>query len=262
MLEITNASCGYKNKHHIRYVIKNLDFNLSPGEILCMLGSNGIGKTTLFRSVLGSLQLLGGDIRIDGTSLLTMTKQDRAKLISYVPQSHTPPFPYKVLDVVLMGRAVHINSVSAPKKKDIAIAMGALERLQIISLSERIYTQISGGERQLVLIARALVQDTKYLLMDEPTSNLDYGNQIRVLKVIKMLAREGKGVLFTSHYPDHAFLCDSNVVIIESESAYQKGYCKEVINEEIMKNIYQIDTKVIEAENKNGEKVNYCIPFL
>lgn len=262
MLEIKNVACGYKKNKKTRRVVSNLSFSLREGEILCMLGANGIGKTTLFRSILGAISLLEGDILVNERSIVGLSKQERARYIAYVPQSHIPPFPYKVLDVVLMGRAAHLSAVSSPAEKDLRIARDALERLGIVKLEDRTYTELSGGERQLVLIARALAQETQILLMDEPTSNLDYGNQIRVLQEIKRLARGGKGILFTSHYPDHAFICGGKAVVLKNENEHMTGYCNEIITEETMREIYRIDTKVMETEMKNGEKMNFCVPYL
>lgn len=262
MLEIKSVTCGYKKKKQTRNVVNNLSFSFMEGEILCMLGANGIGKTTLFKSILGGLPLLKGDILVNGQSIIGLSKQERARYIAYVPQSHTPPFPYNVLDVVLMGRAAHLSAVSSPGAKDVMIAEDALERLGIIHLKNRIYTELSGGERQLVLIARALAQETQILLMDEPTSNLDYGNQIRVLQEIRKLAKDGRGVMFTSHYPDHAFLCASKVVVLKNADEHMEGYCNEIITEETMRDIYRIDTKIMKAEMKSGEEMNFCIPYL
>ena len=169
----------------VRVVAENLSFSVKPGEILCVLGANGAGKTTLFKTLLGSLRLQGGGIQMDEKPLSEYSLRKRALKIGYVPQFHTPPFPYKVLDIVAMGRTSSLSLFSAPSNKDFVLAQNALDALEASHLTHRVYTELSGGERQLVLIARALVQDPEYLIMDEPASNLDFGNQARVLSRIR-----------------------------------------------------------------------------
>ena len=194
---------GYRQRHGVKEVLRDLSFDWDKGDLLCILGANGAGKTTLYRTMLGLLPVLKGKIMIDGQELHAYGAPVLAKKIAYVPQYHNPPFPYRVFDVVLMGRGAHISNIGTPSEEDCRIAQQMLERMGISGLRDEIYTQISGGERQLVLIARALTQQTDYLLMDEPTSNLDFGNQIRVLKEIRKLADEGMGICLTSHYPEH-----------------------------------------------------------
>ena len=167
-LEINNVSCGY---HH-GTVVKDISVGLTSGEILCVLGPNGVGKTTLFKTILGFLRPQGGEILLDGENVRTWPRRRLAMVIGYVPQAHTPAFPFRVLDVVLMGRTAHIGLAASPAKADVAVAETALDVLGVSFLRDRIYTEISGGERQMVLIARALAQQPRFLVMDEPTANL------------------------------------------------------------------------------------------
>ena len=204
MLEINKAVFGYTGKNKRKTVLENVSFSLDKGELLCILGANGVGKTTMYRTILGFLPLLEGELLVDGRDIRQIPREQLAKHIAYVPQYHTPPFAYSVYDVVLMGRGTHISRFSSPGRKDELIALEMLERMGISHLKDDVYTEISGGERQLVLIARALAQQTEYILMDEPAASLDFGNQMRLLGVIRNLTKEGIGVAFTTHYPDHA----------------------------------------------------------
>lgn len=264
MLEIQNADCGYicRKKRHKKLVIRDISFTLDDGEILCILGKNGIGKTTLFKSILGSLKLHGGRVLIDGDDVTKLSRSQIAKVIGYVPQSHVPAFPFSVLDIVVMGRTAHLSMASSPSAADTKIALCALETLGISHLREQVYTEISGGERQLVLIARALTQEAKLLIMDEPTSNLDFGNQIRVLRQIDLLAKRGIGIILTSHYPNHAFLCSTKVLVMKGSGDYIVGTAEEVITEQLMKEIYGIDTQVVTIHSPLGMSIKSVVPFL
>lgn len=257
ILEIKNLSCGYGKK----VIVNNFNAKIESGEVLCLLGPNGVGKTTLFKTILGALPAKGGDITIDGKRLRTLSKLEFAKQISYVPQAHTPPFPFKVIDVIVMGRTAHLSSFASPGKKDFALAEEALCQLGVEYLKNRIYTEISGGERQMVLIARALVQNTNFLMMDEPTSNLDFGNQVRVLETITRLAKERNlGIIMTTHYPDHAFYCDSRVALMKRGNQYQEGDARSVITAENMNEAYGIYTHILNGEY-DGETIYACVPI-
>jgi iron complex transport system ATP-binding protein len=152
-----------------------------------------------------------------------MGAKARARLIGYVPQSHAPPFPFKALDVVTMGRTAHISLFSAPSKNDVEIAEASLESVGAAHLADRVYTEISGGERQLVLIARALAQQPQTLIMDEPTANLDFGNQVKTLALIGRLAEMGLAIILTTHFPEHAFMCSSKVAMIKNRDVFMQA---------------------------------------
>jgi iron complex transport system ATP-binding protein len=257
-LEIKNLCCGYKK----RPVLKNINIEIEAGEILCILGPNGVGKTTLLKSILGFLKIISGEIILNGTKINNLSNIQLAKYIAYVPQVHTPPFPYKVLDVVVMGKTAHLGYFESPSKKDYKEAEEILEKLGVGYLKALIYTEISGGERQLVLIARALIQNPRILIMDEPTSNLDFGNQIRVLKKINELSKIGISIVMTSHYPEHAFLCSAKIALIEKNGDINFGSADEIITEENMKKAYGITVKLAEFNKDNGEKIKTCIPII
>ena len=177
MLSLHDISVGYGT----RTVVYDVSFRIRTGEVVCLLGPNGSGKTTLFKAMLGLLPLQAGEMRLEGKNVRRWSRRDYARHIAYVPQLHVPSFPYTVLDMVSMGRTPYLGACSSPGPSDRRIANEVMEEISIAHLRDRPYTEISGGERQLVLIARALAQRPQFLIMDEPTSHLDYGNQIRTL---------------------------------------------------------------------------------
>ena len=249
--------CGYgKNT-----VLQNIGIAVSSGEILCLLGPNGIGKTTLFKTMLGFLPALGGTISIDGKSLGALTQQETARYIGYVPQSHSPPFAFQVLDVILMGRTAHLGVFGQPEKKDREIVEQIIETLGIGALRDRLYTELSGGERQMVLIARALAQEPAFILMDEPTSNLDFGNQALVLEQILKLKDRGIGVIMTTHYPEQVLLLNTRVTLIKKDKTVHTGTAKEVLTGENLRETYGIPVVVMEVAYQN-RSLPFCQPIL
>lgn len=240
-LELADLSCGYSGNA----VLEHVSLRLEAGEVCCVLGPNGVGKTTLFKSVLGSLPLLGGRVLLDGQDAIELTQAQLARKIAYVPQAHTPPFPFTVLDVVEMGRTAHLGLLSAPSQNDRALALEALNTLGIAQLSDRLYTQISGGERQMVLIARALVQQADVLVMDEPTASLDYGNQVEVLSYVRQLADAGFSVLMTTHAPDHVFRCADTVLAVRGNGSYGFGPVEAVMTEELLRELYGVELQIL-----------------
>lgn len=257
-LEVKDAVCGYGTKK----VVENISMSVEPGEILCLLGPNGVGKTTFFKSILGFLKLLDGEILLNGESINKLPKKRLAQLVGYVPQAHTPPFPFSVKEVVVMGRTAHLGMFASPTPEDEKIAEQALDTLGISFLQDRIYTEISGGEKQMVLIARALTQQPKILIMDEPTSNLDFGNQIRLLEQINRLSKNGMGVIMTSHFPNHVFLCSSKVALMQKDNDFIIGAVDEVVTEENLRSAYGINVRITSIEDANGTVVKSCVPLL
>ncbi|WP_088226807.1 ABC transporter ATP-binding protein [Desulfosporosinus sp. FKB] len=255
-LEVCSAVCGYGR----RDVIKGISFSVSSKEIFCLLGPNGVGKTTLFKTVLGFLKLRGGSINVDGEDISQWSRKKYAQVIGYVPQTHTPPFPFAVSDVVIMGRTAHLGSFSTPALEDRIIVRDVMEELGIMHLKDRIYTEISGGERQMVLIARALAQQPQFLVMDEPTSNLDFGNQMLVLRQIRKLSARGIGVIMTSHFPDHAFLCSSKVALLRKEG-FEIGRPDEIVTEENLQEVYGVRVKITSTPVAGG-LVKACVPLI
>lgn len=256
-LAVRDAVCGYSDKT----VVDKISFDVSGGEILCLLGPNGVGKTTLFKTILGFLKLKSGTISVDGEDVRKWPRRRFAQMIGYVPQAHTPPFGFKALHVVSMGRTAHLDAFATPTAQDQRIAIAAMRALQIEHLSDRVYTEISGGERQLVLIARALTQQPRILVMDEPTSNLDFGNQVRVLRQIKKLAAAGLGVVMTTHVPDHAFMCATSVVLMHHEG-FEVGQAEDIVTEANLRRVYGVDVKVARTRSTDGQVLTACLPLL
>jgi iron complex transport system ATP-binding protein len=181
LLEARDLTIGYGRTR----IASSLDLSVIAGSVTCLLGPNGVGKTTLFKTLLGLIPPLSGTVEIDGSDLSQLDRQTIARQIAYVPQAQIAEFPYTVIDLVVMGRTAHLGAFGGPRRADHEAAMAALDKLGIASLAERDSTQISGGQRQLVLIARALAQRTRIVVMDEPTASLDLGNRILVLDTIR-----------------------------------------------------------------------------
>lgn len=257
LLELRNVACGYEASHPI---LTDVNFTVESGEICCLLGPNGVGKTTLFRSILQLMPTLGGEIRIDGQDIRHWKSAHLAKYMAYVSQYHVPPFPYQVKDVVLLGRVNSTGYFSQPKKEDFEIVENVMEDMGIRHLRDRSYTDISGGQRQLVMIARALAQQPHFLVLDEPTASLDYGNSVRVLKQICKLKDLGYGVIMTTHNPDQAFLCDSKVALLQRDEPVKYGYAVDVIVEKNMRSAYGVDIDIVEYVNPRGKRMRLCAP--
>lgn len=255
-LKLNNLSCGYGQRN----VVDSISLEINGGEVIGLLGANGCGKTTLIKTILGLLPTQGGEVLLDGKNIKHWTSAQIARVIGYIPQMHTPPFPFEVLDVVLMGRTAHIKPFASPSPKDVKIAEQALEMLNITYLRDRIYTEISGGERQLVLIARALAQEPRILIMDEPTSSLDFGNQIKVLSHVKQLAGLNLAVLMSCHFPEHAFLYSNRVVLLNEGKILHSGTPAETITAERLKTLYGVEVEIVSVRNRFNKELKVCIP--
>lgn len=238
-------------------VLKDVSFSVGEGELMSVVGPNGVGKSTLFYCLLGIFDNYKGKISIKDIDIKNLGVQEMAKLIAYVPQSHFPSFNFSVFDMVLLGTSVQISSVSTPGKKQIQLAESAMDRLGISHLRERGYTKISGGERQLALIARALVQQTNVLILDEPTANLDFGNQIRVLEQIRSLTKEGYTIIQSTHNPEQAFMYSDRVLAMHRGRVLADGSPSEIVTEELVHKLYGVDVKI---KSLYRDKVRVCIP--
>jgi iron complex transport system ATP-binding protein len=245
-------------------LLHDVSFTVGSGDIFCLLGPNGAGKTTLLRCILGVQRMQGGHILIAGREVHTLTARELARHIAYVPQVANPSVPFSVTEMVLMGRTPYVRALAVPTHADLEMALWALDKVGIGHLAPRLYTEISGGERQLVLIARALAQQACLLLLDEPTANLDLGNQIKVLQVIRELAEQGYAVLMTSHLPDHAFLLRSRVALLAQGQIAVSGWPEEVVTDAVLSQLYNTRIRVAEVAvpEAGNAVVHVCIPLM
>lgn len=241
MLGVKDLAFGFPG----RTVGREVSFSLGAGEVMCVLGPNGGGKTTLFRTLLGLLEKHSGSIVLGNTPLQELSRSAIARRVGYVPQGHAGYFAYTVREFVLMGRTAHLGAFAAPGPRDREVAERVLASLDIAHLADRPVTHISGGERQLALVARALAQEPRLLVMDEPTASLDFGNQVRVLQRISALASSGIAILFSSHAPDHAFLAARRVLLLGEGRALEIGAPQEVIRADTLQRLYGVAVQVL-----------------
>jgi len=248
MLEIRDLWFSYSKG----YVLKGINVKLRKG-VGCLLGPNGVGKTTLLKCVCGALRPAKGEVLLDGRDVLKLSYVDRAKLVSYVPQELSLRFPYTVLSVVLMGRTPHLNILAGPKEGDVKAALEALELLNIKHLARKPFTSLSGGEKRLALIARALAQESKLLLLDEPTSFLDFRNMHLVLSIVKETVRStGRVALMTLHDPNIACMYCDEVFIMKDGRVVNSGPPQDVVTEDAISRVYGLTVRVVRV---NGHKV-------
>jgi len=232
-------------------ILADISFEAERGSMTVILGPNGSGKTTLFNCISGIWKPQKGRITFDGADLTGLSPRKRARVIGSVPQAHEPPFPYTVIDAGWTGRASHLSMISAPSKEDYERADEAIATVGISHLRARPYTKISGGERQLVLIARALVQETPVLLLDEPSSHLDYKNQIMVLDIVRGLARKrGLTVLMTLHDPNLAMTYGDSTVLMQDGRVAASGEPAKVLTKANLFHTYGIDVSIIKWNGK------------
>lgn len=253
-IQVQRLSYSYeKNKP----VLKDVSFELESGSFVCLLGPNGVGKSTLFKCMLGLLPGYSGKILIDGENIASLTPRQLSRRVAYIPQSTAPVFNYTVSDVVLMGTTSQASAWGSPGERELAYVQKALQTLNIEHLAPRQFMNISGGERQLVLIARALAQQAGVLFMDEPTANLDYGNQIRVLERVKELTGEGYTIIQSTHNPEQAFLYADRVIAVKDGRVAADGAPNAAMDSELLTSLYGVNVSV---ESLRNDRVRVCIP--
>lgn len=259
ILEVNNLTCGYSSG---RPVVKDLSMELFDHDVCCILGKNGVGKSTMFKTMLQLLPAIRGRVLVDGEDISRWSPARMAETMAYVAQSHTPPFPYLVEEIVMMGRMNHIGPFGSPKAEDRAVVDRVMEELGIEHLRKKPYTEVSGGERQMTLVARALTQEPKILVMDEPTANLDYGNKVLVLECIQSLAQRGICTIFTTHDPEQALLLNAKTVMLFPDQKAAFGPAAEVVTKKNLREAYQATIQVVEILNEDGIPVRVCLPVL
>ena len=239
--EVRNGSFGYDK----RKILNDISFEVESGEVLSVLGSNGVGKTTLLKCMMGFLKWDNGKTYIDGKSIEEYSHRDVWKKIAYVPQAKGAAFAYSALDMVLLGRSAHIGTFRQPGSEDIETALKAMDDIGILHLKDKLCTRMSGGELQMVLIARALTVSPMMLVLDEPESNLDFKNQLIILDTIKKLARERNiSAIVNTHYPAHALQLSDKALMLNRDGTSFYGEAGEVINEQNMRVSFGVNVYV------------------
>lgn len=254
ILEIKDAAFSYEDTENI---FEDLNLKVAKGDVLCILGPNGCGKTTLIKCLNKIHQLDQGTVYIKGKDIKRIDQREIARNIGYIPQGHVPTFAFTVFDVVLMGRTPHLDFFESLGEKDYKIAENALKKFGLSDLRDKPYTTLSGGEQQLVFFARVIAQEPSILVLDEPTSHLDFGNQLKTLDIISTLADDGLSVIMTSHFPDHAFISSNKVAIMKDKNFMAVGKPDEVINQENMEKAYGIHVAIVEIDPDR----KICVPM-
>lgn len=258
VLSVSNVSCGYKNN----ILLKSVNFTVKKTECICLLGPNGIGKTTLFKTLLGLLDPVEGTISVGDRSIRDLSERERAGIFAYIPQQSQIFFPYTVLDIIVMGSAARIGLGSVPGKEVYDEARWYLETLSIAHLECQTFSNLSGGEKQLVLIARALFQQAEFLMMDEPSSALDFGNESLFLSRVLSLKDEGKGFIMITHNPNHAFILADTVILITSQGELVTGPPDDVITPENIKSAYGVEGIIHSHSYSSGKRIFFCLPAI
>lgn len=236
-----------------KQILNNINFDIKKGHLYTIIGRNGIGKTTLFNCLLNFNNSYKGSILLNNKDIKTMKEKEIAKIVSYVPQSTNCSFDYTVFEYVLMGTASRISLFSSPSNIEKDLVNEALKELNITNLKNRKFNELSGGEQQLVLIARAIVNKPEVLFFDEPTSHLDFANQIKVLKIIKDLRNKGYTIVLTTHDPNQAFLLKDNCILFNNNGSIKKGECEKILTKKNLQYVYgkQIQIKYLKEFKRN-----------
>lgn len=252
MLEVRNLSCGYGNKK----ILEDISFTAEEGDIVCILGKNGSGKSTLIKSIVGLIPPFQGEVLVNGEDISRWPQNKKSKVISYIPQTFSSMFQYRAIDIVIMGRTPHIGLSLSPSRIDIKKAIESMKMLNILHLKDKIYSQMSGGERQLVKIAQALTQEAKIIVMDEPTNNLDYGNQNIILKHLQNSAKMGITILMVTHFPEQVFYFASKALLVRGKAIVEVERPNENLSQEQLEELYDTKIKLVEVDiGGKGRKI-------
>jgi len=263
MVEVRDASFSYDTQR----IFDKISFIVNPGEIFCLLGPNGCGKTTLLDCILGFHRLRSGRVIVMGKDAGSYRPGRIARQIAYVPQRHERTFPYTVREIVTMGRAAYLGLFEPPSQADRRMADEALERIGILHLRDRPYTQLSGGETQLVMIARALVQQTPVVVLDEPTAHLDFRYELVIMEVISGLVKtSGLSIIMATHFPNHTFYfqnsgINTRIALLHEGRFLSMGTPENVLDEESVKRLYGVNASVISLKTDRGGTLRHIVPL-
>jgi iron complex transport system ATP-binding protein len=248
LLEFSKVNYRYENQKIA--ALRELSLGIPSGTVTAILGPNGAGKTTLLHLAMGWLRKQSGTILLSGRPLGMYIRRELGQIIALVPQSEHIAFEYSVLEYVLLGRAPYLTPLDLPGKDDCQIAAQSLNRVGLGDLTRRSISSLSGGERQMVLVARALAQQPQLLLLDEPTSHLDLGNKMRLLKLLKELVNQSVTILFTTHEPDVVTAIATHLVLVRAGQVQHNGTLEEVFTGERLSETYGIPVRVLELEGQ------------
>ena len=255
--EVKGGSFGYQSE----MILDDINFWVGDGEILSVLGPNGVGKTTLLKCMMGLLKWKKGTSMLDGTDISRIKPRELWQKIAYVPQARGAAFGYSALDMVTLGRSAHLGTFAQPGKEDYEAAEAAMEDMGIWHLRDKLCTKMSGGELQMVLIARALTISPSMLVLDEPESNLDFKNQLIILETIKALSeKRGISAVVNTHYPEHALKISNKALILNKNGSDLFGRAEEVINEKNMRNAFSVQV-YIEDIHLDGKQYKSVVPL-
>ena len=256
-LEVSKGFFKFKKTD---YILKDINFSLGDGDVLSILGPNGVGKTTLIKSLTGFLPWTRGETFLDGKNISTMKEREVWSKISYIPQKRNFSFAYTGLEMVLFGSTSSLNIFERPSQKEIERAREVMEMIGIDHLQDKVANEMSGGELQMLLIARSLVKEPKIIILDEPESGLDYKNQIIILDLIKKLSASGVIIVMNTHYPDHALKISNKCLLLNYDKTYKFGETREVLNGENLKKSFSVEVK-IEKISVDGKDYESIIPL-
>lgn len=251
ILSVENGCFSYKHSKE-KLLLKNINFSVNPGDLLAILGPNGAGKTTLLRCIMGFLKWNSGKSTLDGENIRNIPNKKLWKNIAYVPQAKSTVAAYTVEEMVLLGRSSHFSMLSLPKEEDLKIVHEVMEEMNLTKYADKKCSQISGGELQMVLIAKALVSEPKILILDEPESNLDFKNQLLILDTMTKLTNKGISCIFNTHYPTHALQRANKAFLLSKNGEYLFGDTKEVITEKNIERAFGVKAVIGDIETPNN----------
>lgn len=241
-LKIENLNFSYSKE---KLILKDINLEINDGEVLSILGPNGVGKTTFLKCIMNMEKITKGLCVIDGVNIKDIPEKNLWQKISYVPQAKSQNFAYTAEEMVILGRSAYVGMFSKPNKKDFDIAYESMEKIGILHLKDKYCNKMSGGELQMVLIARALTSNPKLLILDEPESNLDFKNQLVVLDTIKNLSQNHNiACIFNTHYPTHAMQVSTHSLILNRDLTNVFGNTKDVLNEQNLQESFDVKVKI------------------